>query len=561
MWDWNGDSKSSAVTFGECGGLVGMMRRRQWWLVPGIALAAVFGYWLAVSTASRKQAAARTDEKISPKWSVVADDSMPKFRAGERVSRHGLDADALMAGALANERVLVFKDRASLERFLERVGDKVRVMGRLDALNALRVGFSDLGDLLAVMDGEGEASLIFPVTIPELPQGEVQPGAVPLGSKLLSWLGVTKDNSNWGKGVSIAILDTGVMSNPAFSSSIRSIDLVPPPKDAADRNGHGTAVASMIIGHDPRTPGVAPASSILSVRIADDGGQSDSFLLAQGITAAVDAGVNLINISMGGFGRSALVENAIKYATERGVLVFAAPGNNGIQQVALPAGYDGVIAPAAVDALGNHLDFSNTGNEIDIAAPGYGINAAWPGEQMTNVSGTSFSTPIVVGVVAAIMTELDLPAAQAWQQVVRNANDGGAAGKDPELGVGMPNIDRILNSGTPGIHDAAVASQRIIPPDAGNPYGQFEILIENRGTEPLVNTGVDISTGGAVTPVNVTYLAPSAVTVVRVPVPRSPADSAAGITLDTRVVLSGGVKDARPANDRRVETYVPSGNP
>jgi hypothetical protein len=286
--------------------------------------------------------------------------------------------------------------------------------------------------------------------------------------------------------------------------------------------------------------------------------------LAQGIIAAVDAGARLINISMGGFGESAILKNAVAYARERGALIFAAAGNNGVDQVYYPAAYEGVIAVGAVDAGGNHLDFSNSGSRIDVSAPGYSINAAWPGDQAAVVTGTSFSTPIVAGAVAAVMTGAGdgvLTPWQAWQLVASHLNDGGAAGDDPLLGAGMPDIGRVLEAGVPGIHDAALASQRILPPDAGNPYGQVEILVQNRGTETLVNTAVGISIGGIRAASNITTLAPNAVTTLRVPITRPPVAGSGGLVVDSRVSLTGGVTDAKPSNDSRVESYAPAVTP
>ena len=449
-----------------------------------------------------------------------------------------------------------------MQRFLDRMGDHVKLLGKLDALNALRVGFSDYGDLQSLLDGSEQQSYIYPVTAPFPTEGSVQSGAVPLGSHLLDWLGVNRDNTNWGKGVSVAVLDTGVTASSAFNSNISAINLVDPPSDPATQNGHGTAVASLILGDNATTPGVAPAASVLSIRIADDTGMSDSFLLAKGITTAADSGVQLINISFGSDGDSQLVRNAITYATDKGLLIVAAAGNNGTDQVSFPAANTGVIAVGAVDALGNHLDFSNSGTAIALAAPGYGLNTAWTGDQAVSVTGTSFSAPIVVGALAAIMTEAGnktLTATQAYQLMSAYLNDGGAPGTDPQLGAGMPDIGRVLDRGTAGIYDAAVASTRLLPADGGNPYGQAEVLIQNRGTETLINTAVQVSVGGTVVTNNITALAPNAVTTVRVPIPQAPDTySASGLTVDARVMLSAGVRDAKPSNNSRVETYAPA---
>jgi hypothetical protein len=540
------------------------MKLRQLGLILGFALVALLGYWLAGTAAPKKAARGNPETDAVARVRPLPAEAPPKFRRAQRPPAKAGDPEAAELGALQGQRVIAFADREAMERFLAGMGDGLRLLGRLDALNALRIGFSDYADLAGLLDGDEELSMIFPVVTPPLPEGSVQSGASALYNRLLDWLGITGDNSSFGSGVKIAVLDTGVASHPAFQSLIRSINLVDMPEDSSALNGHGTAVASLIIGSGGLTPGVAPGADIISVRVANDLGMSDSFLLAQGIIAAVDAGARLVNISMGGLGQSAILNKAIAYAQERGALIFAAAGNNGIDQVYYPAASDGVIAVGAVDASGNHLDFSNTGSQIDIAAPGYMLYAASPGDQTSMVTGTSFSTPIIVGVVAAVMTEAGpgtLTPSQAWQLVTRYLNDGGAPGEDPQLGAGMPDIGRVLDAGTPGIYDAAVAGQRILPPDSSNPYGQVEILIQNRGTEPLINTALNVTSGGARSSYNITTLAPNGVTTVRVPVTRAPVTGTSDFQVEAQVSLSGGNIDAKPVNDRRIESYAPVVSP
>ena len=537
------------------------MRRGHLILILGFVVTAMLGYWLA-GTAVPVQTARKADPEAQagPRRTMITDESTPKFRRGERLPASRRDDAAAEVGALQGQRIVVFKNQAALENFLKRAGDKIRLMGRLDALNALRIGFSDPDDLAWLLDGESEASLVFPVDIPNPGEGTAQAGAVALGDGLLDWLGITGDNSTWGSGVRIAVLDTGVVSSSAFGSKISWINLVELPADLSKQNGHGTAVASMIIGQNSLASGVAPGAEIISIRIADDFGQSDSFLLAKGIVAAVDAGARLINISMGSLGDSALVRNAIEYARAAGSLIVAAAGNNGIDRVSYPAANDGVIAVGAVDALGNHLDFSNTGSEIVVSAPGYGVNAAWTGDQAARVSGTSFSAPIVLGVIAAVKSwpgNEKLSMQQAADVAFSYLNDGGEAGVDAALGAGMVDLGRVLNGKTPGIYDAALASQRILAPSPGYPYGHVEVLVQNRGTETLINTAVRISTPGGVVDSNITALAVGAVQVVRVPVSQQ---AAASIRFESKVSLSGGRTDAKPSNDWRVETYVPAGS-
>jgi hypothetical protein len=542
-------------------GYVWIMRRRNLLLFLGFALTAVLGYRLA-GTAVRQEPApsAEKEEARVPKQTVIADEPALQFRKGDRGPSFRRDDEATEAGALPGQRVLVFKDQAALEDFLRRAGDKLRLMGRLDALNALRVGFSNPDDLASLLNGDEESTLVFPVDVPTPGQVSAQEGAVPLGQGLLEWLGITGDNSEWGSGVRVAVLDTGVATSPAFASDISWLNLVDLPGDLTKQNGHGTAVASMIIGQNALTPGVAPGADIVSIRIANDLGQSDSYLLAQGIVAAVDSGASLINISMGSFGDSALVRNAIAYAQAAGSLIIAAAGNNGIDRVSYPAANPGVIAVGAVDAMGNHLAFSNTGNQLAISAPGFGVNAAWTGDQAASVNGTSFSSPIVAGAIAALMSQpgaTKLTPLQASNLLFAYLNDGGEEGNDSAYGAGMPDLGRALNANTRGIYDAALASQRLLPPSAAYPNGQIEVMVQNRGTETLINTGVKISTPNGVVNTNITSLAVNAVKTIRVPIQQTMTSS---IRYNSSVTLSNDIRDSKPSNDSRSETYAPSGS-
>jgi len=540
------------------------MKLRNLLFLLGFVVAGLLGYWLARTAVPRMAHRGGEEPVGNAPWQQIVDEQAPKFRGEDREATQRRDYAAAIAGAFEGQRMLVFKDADAMAKFLARAGANIRLLGKIDQLHALRVGFSNYDDLASLLDGGADPSFVFPVSIPAPKDGTVQPGAVPMGSHLLDFLGVTGDNSSWGKGVRVAVLDTGVTANSAFNANITAINLVDLPADPSQQNGHGTAVASMIIGSDPLTPGVAPAADILSIRIADDNGQSDSYLLAKGIITAADAGVSLINISMGSQGDSPLVHDAIAYAQAKGAMIFAAAGNNGINGVDHPAADAGVIAVGAVDAAGYHLDFSNTGSQIALAAPGYALNAAWTGDQVASVSGTSFSSPIVLASVAVLMSRPGSPpltAPQAYQLLMSYLDVGGAPGTDATaIGGGMPDIGRVINGNTPGLYDAAIAPIQIVPPNAGNPYGQVEVVVQNRGTEALVNTKVQVSIGGGVISSNITQLAPNAWAVVNVPVNYPPAGSAP-LTVDASVSLSGGVTDSNKSNNHRAATYVPAKSP
>lgn len=104
------------------------------------------------------------------------------------------------------------------------------------------------------------------------------------------------------------------------------------------------------------------------------------------------------------------------------------------------------------------------------------MNAAYPDETVVEFSGTSASAPIISGAVAAVMTKAGkdgarLSAREALDLMFAYANEAGAAGVDPQTGAGALNLGRIFRRNTPGIDDAAVASQVIYPSD-GNAAGR-----------------------------------------------------------------------------------------
>ena len=512
-------------------------------LLAGVGVLSYYITTLTVAVAAEKNAP--PDPVKTPK-PYPHQERAHATKRGEREKTGRLDLAAIQEGALPNQRVIVFRDKAALDAFLAKLGRGVDLLGRLDKLNALHVAFGNEDDLLALLDGSEETGFIFPVNIPEFGTG-AQAGAAPLGNGLLDWLGVTGDNSLWGKGVKIAILDTGIADHIAFKNAIERINLVPLPANAADLNAHGTSVASLIFSSNPLAPGIAPGATPLSVRIADDNGSSNSFLIAQGIIAAVDAGAQLINISLGGNGRSSLVENALDYAKQAGVVVVAPAGNSGTEGVMYPAASPSVVAVGAVYAKNQPMAFSTTGKQVAVAAPGYQVNAAYPGNRMAAVSGTSPAAPVITGVIAATMSQgglQNLSGTAALSAMNSNLIDIAEPGGDTATGAGVPDMWGILNGNTPGIYDAAVTS-------ITTSRGQVQALVQNLGTESLVNAGVSVRVNGVTTNANITTLAPGDTRVISVP-----AGGAENTEIKGRVQLSGGQQDQRPSNDSLTQSSL-----
>jgi len=291
--------------------------------------------------------------------------------------------------------------------------------------------------------------------------------------------------------------------------------------------------------------------------VADDSGTSDSFLLAQGVIAAMVGGADIINISLGSYGNSGVLHDAIVEATNAGIVVVASAGNDGYETITYPAAYSEVIGVGAVDATGSYLEFSNAGTGLSATAPGFGVNAAWPDEGLISFTGTSASAPVLAGAIAAVMSPGDgssVTALEAASDVLGNLDEAGFPGEDPLYGDGLVDLGRVMRSDTPGITDAALASTVLSYPDHGGPP-EMLVTVENRGTELLVNAAVTVSSGAGSTPLNVTTLQPGAIQTFTVPVPNSAFDGGTPFRVQSSVRLGEGV-DNFPSNDSRVDTLT-----
>ena len=466
----------------------------------------------------------------------------------------------IFASSVPDEVILRFPSEETYGNFLFALDDggKTRLIGQLDPLRAVRLGYDNWSDLSDLLAGE---NIIAYNSLPAVPaptpaSGTYQDGLVGFGDGLLPWLGITSDNSKWGAGVKIAILDTGVVPHPALPGLSKSIAITPFPQDLNEIRGHGTAVASLIASNDPAAPGVAPAAEIISIRVADESGKSDSFALAAGILAAIDAGAHIINISMGTTDNNPLIEEAVLYAHRQQVLIVAASGNSEQADASYPAAYPSVISVGAVDARGEHLDFSNYGTYLSITAPGHALNVAWPGNRYSRMSGTSASAPVVSGAIAATMSNgsgVMMSASQAAEIVMNYSNEAGIPGPDSEYGVGIIDMGRVMSREISGIVDAAITDQRILKANDPTANDEIQVTVQNRGTEILVNTLVEITTPVGSRQFNATTLAPGAVQTFSMPIRLGGLSKNEPVQVSSTLDFGAMAQDLTPYNNRRSE--------
>lgn len=343
--------------------------------------------------------------------------------------------------ARKNEALLTFRDPASLAAFSSRAtAAGLDLTGPFGGELTLRVGFPSLERLREALSGEeGESPALsanFHVGIPEIatPPPAGGTGTAHFEATLLPSLGIEPgtDRVTWGAGVTVAVIDSGISPHPAFrEGQITHLDLTS--ADGEAFNAHGTAMASLIAGNVTGAEGLAPGADLLDLRIAGNDGLSDSFLLAQGIHAAIDRGAGVINISMATYGDARPVAEAVAEAIRRGITVVAAVGNDAAGTKAWPAAYPGVISVSGVAADGSLAYFSNSGRPT-LAAPSVGVPSAYhegSAALLAIGNGTSQAAALVSGAAAAFRSRgLDVPTA-----LTRNARPGN--GKKEELGAGI----------------------------------------------------------------------------------------------------------------------------
>jgi len=487
---------------------------------------------------------------------IVDDSAQQQQRARLLKAEKLLQKQLAQKNARSHEAILSFRDEEAYRKFLARAGAAgLKIVDQLNRLRTVRVRYESLDPLLNDVLGNPadyeKVDANFLVQIPGKPASDdrTKINPVPLGNSSLSFLGVTGDHRQWGRGITIAVLDTGVASDVTLSGGrVQYLDagqgILP---GAGPEDGHGTAVAGLIAGAAADAPGVAAAANILSIRVTDANGFSDSYTLAKGILTAVDAGARLINISMGAYASSAVLTSAIDYASARGAIIVAAAGNDGAAQLTWPAADPRVVSVGAVDALEQQVYFSNAGAQLKITAPGYGVDTAWLNGQRVSMDGTSASTPLVSGAIAAVMsTSPGLTATQAWSILQNYASDGGTPGPDANYGNGILNLGWAMNRADPTRVDTAIAGQYF---DAATSL--MNIVVQNRSAQAVSGLQLDVALSGTTTRNGIPPLSPGATYLVQAPINADQLAAAGGMDFRVRLNLPDTVSDQVPANNHK----------
>ncbi|WP_052424435.1 S8 family peptidase [Streptomyces fulvoviolaceus] len=237
-----------------------------------------------------------------------------------------------------------------------------------------------------------------------------------------------------GKGVKIAVLDTGVdATHPDLKDQVIAEKNFSTSADATDKFGHGTHVASIAAGTGAKSggkyKGVAPGAKLLNGKVLSDDGYGDDSGILAGMEWAAEQGADVVNLSLGGGDTpeiDPLEAEVNKLSAEKGILFAIAAGNEGDfgdQTIGSPGSAASALTVGAVDDNDKLASFSSTGPGLDgqikpdVTAPGVDITAAAaPGsiieqevgqnpDGYLTISGTSMATPHVAGAAAILKQE------------------------------------------------------------------------------------------------------------------------------------------------------------
>lgn len=231
---------------------------------------------------------------------------------------------------------------------------------------------------------------------------------------------VLDPGANAGKGVKVAVLDTGIdLDHPDLQANIKGgINTIHPRKSPDDDNGHGTHVAGIIAAADNTVGviGTAPKAWLYAVKVLDRRGSGYISDIIEGLDWCIRNGMQIVNMSFGTATDVPSLHEALVAAYNSGLVLVAAAGNGGPQDdtVLYPARYEEVIAVSAVDGTDSIASWSSRGPEVELAAPGVDIYSTFRSGTYRVLSGTSMASPHVAGT-----------AALAIASGITDANDNG----------------------------------------------------------------------------------------------------------------------------------------
>lgn len=269
---------------------------------------------------------------------------------------------------------------------------------------------------VALVERDGPVSLIFPIRPNAPPWCDTDPSDPRCGGggggstgQTTPW-GVTRvGGAGDGSGHTAWIIDTGIdLDHPDLNTGrdCHANFVTRGRNSPKDGHGHGTHVAGTVaaIDNDIDVVGVAANAWVCAVRVLDNGGSGTWEWVVNGVdyVAANGANGDVANMSLGGSGSNATLEQAVRDAAGAGIAFAIAAGNDGDfagNHTPARVEHNNVYTISATDSQDCMPSWSNWGNPpVDYAAPGVSILSTKKGGGTTTMSGTSMATPHVTGI-------------------------------------------------------------------------------------------------------------------------------------------------------------------
>ncbi|WP_018247382.1 S8 family serine peptidase [Orenia marismortui] len=267
--------------------------------------------------------------------------------------------------------------------------------------------------------------------------------------------------------VKVAILDSGIDPDHINLENILDKNLRKNFSSGPDEDlvGHGTHVGGTVASYG-EVSGVMQDVSLISVKVGCTSGPEE-FAIIKGLTYAAEIDADVVNMSFSGPYNQG-IEEAATLAYNDGTILVAAAGNSNSSNIRYPAAYPNIIAVGAVDSTREKAPFSNYGEKLELMAPGVDIYSTIPDDLYALKSGTSMSSPHVVGV-AGLMRAVnpDITPEEAREILKNTAQEAGdkyyygygivdayeAVKASKDLNTPQSNYEQVYFRGTPNSWD------------------------------------------------------------------------------------------------------------
>jgi len=315
---------------------------------------------------------------------------------------------------VANQLMVKLKPGADIDAIAKARGAKV--VSRNDKLGIYLLEFSDAAAtdaaLASLKNDSGVASVDYNYLF-EAPSAPQQLATVPAGNEPVSL--TLKDGTSTDPNCPVVgLIDTGIQSLGGLDSFlIKGVNVTgDTPTLSSTSPTHATAMAQTILRAVAQQSGSGSSCvRILPVDVYGNSETASSWNVALGVQAAVDGGATVLNMSLAGSTDGAVLNDIIQQALAKGVVVFAAAGNQPVATPNYPAAIPGVNAVTALGSPGQLASYANYGPFVEMALPGDSV--VYVGGLAWVVQGTSPATAYASGVAAGAKNS-----GETWAQIV-----------------------------------------------------------------------------------------------------------------------------------------------